>query len=228
MLYRYETHCHTSEVSRCSRMSGADLVRFYKGLNFDGIFITDHFLNGNTYYNDPKVDWESRIKGFVEGYENAKIEGDRLGLDVFFAWEYTYHGTDYLTYGLDAEWLLAHPEVMEMTPNQYFDFVHSEGAFIVHAHPMRQAGYIPMICLFPDKVDAVEVDNASMKDIVNERGMWYAESYGLLKTAGSDTHFLDGRKRFAGVDSEVKFESPADYGKALREGKLTRISVSID
>ncbi len=47
-LFKYETHTHTSEVSKCSRITAVELVRFYKRCGFSGICITDHFLNGNT------------------------------------------------------------------------------------------------------------------------------------------------------------------------------------
>jgi hypothetical protein len=65
--YKYETHAHTSEVSRCSRISAVDLVRFYKGIGFSGLCITDHFLNGNTTV--PKdLSWSERIELFCRGY----------------------------------------------------------------------------------------------------------------------------------------------------------------
>lgn len=226
LKYRYETHSHSSEVSRCSRMTGAELVRFYKGLDYTGIFVTDHFLNGNTAV--PKeLPWEERVELFMKGYENALEEGKRVGLDVFFAWEYTYKGSDHLTYGLDKEWLLAHPDVCDWTPIEYFDRVHADGAFVVHAHPMRRAKYIKMITLFPEQSDAVEVDNSSMLDIVNEHGLWYAESFGLLKTVGSDTHYTENRTRFAGVDIPYKINGALDYAAAVKSGEAEMFSLNI-
>ena len=62
-LYRYETHTHTSEVSKCSRITAAELVRFYKKCGFDGICITDHFLNGNTTVPQG-LKWTERIELF--------------------------------------------------------------------------------------------------------------------------------------------------------------------
>jgi len=227
MKFRYETHCHTSEVSRCGKLSAAEIVRLYKKLDYTGIFVTDHFMNGNSYVNTASMAWEERVAGYCKGFDAAYEEGQRVGLDVLFAWEYTYKGTDYLTYGLDREWLYAHPDVCDWTPNQYFDKVREDGAFVVHAHPMRQAGYIPMICLFPDKVDAVEVDNASMLDIVNERGNWYADSYGLLKTAGSDTHSIHNRRRLAGIDANRRILTPADYGDIIRSGDYSLFSLPV-
>ncbi len=46
-MYKYETHCHTSPVSACGKASVEDTVCFYKRMGYDGIFITNHFLDGN-------------------------------------------------------------------------------------------------------------------------------------------------------------------------------------
>mgnify|MGYP000842334657 CR=1 FL=1 len=47
-MYKYELHCHTAKVSACSRMGAEELVELYLENGYDGIFVTDHFLNGNT------------------------------------------------------------------------------------------------------------------------------------------------------------------------------------
>ncbi|MFA6948561.1 MAG: PHP domain-containing protein [Eubacteriales bacterium] len=206
--FRWETHCHTSQTSRCSRFDGGAMSRFYKSIGYDGICVTDHFFNGNTTV-PREGDWRDRVGAFEAGYKAAKEAGDEIGLKVFFAWEYSIQGNDFLTYGLDADWLRATPEVMEWSLNEYLANVRSLGAFVTHAHPFRQAGYIAMIRLLPDLVDAAETDNSSMKDEINDRAVWYAEQYGLLKMSGSDNHWA-GRERLAGCDF---ITSPADIGE---------------
>ena len=228
MLYRYETHCHTKEVSRCSRLSSTALVTLYRKLGYTGIVITDHFFNGNTTVPRKGMAWEDRVEMFMTGYRSARAEGEKQGLDVFFAWEYSYFQSDFLTYGLDENWLLAHPDVCDWTPHEYFDRVKADGAFLVHAHPLRTARYIKHISLFPDKIDTVEVDNASMQDVVNERDHWYAESFGFYKTAGSDTHFLENRHRFSGIDSPIRFTDIRQYGEELKKGNLKLFSLNLD
>ena len=112
--------------------------------------ITDHFFNGNT--SVPRdLPWEERVELFYSGYELAYEEGKKQGFDVFFGWEWTFRGTDILTYGLGKEWLLAHPEVWELSINDYCDLARESGAFLVHAHPFREAAYIDMIRLFPER-----------------------------------------------------------------------------
>ena len=46
-MYKYETHLHTSPVSRCASAGVKEHLEFYKNLGYDGIFITNHFLDGN-------------------------------------------------------------------------------------------------------------------------------------------------------------------------------------
>lgn len=80
----YETHLHTSEASACSIITGAEQARTYKEAGYSGIIVTDHFFNGNTAI--PKgLPWEKRVEMFGKGYENAKKEGDKIGLSVFLA-----------------------------------------------------------------------------------------------------------------------------------------------
>lgn len=225
-LYKYETHAHTSEVSRCSKISAIDLVRFYKDLGFNGLCITDHFLNGNTTV--PKeLSWSERIELFCRGYEEGYAEGKRIGIDVFFGWEYSYRGTDFLTYGLDKKWLLDHPELLDMDLNSYCDLVHAEGGFIAHAHPFREASYIDMIRLIPRKVDAVEVDNACRTDFENKLADEYADNYGLLKIAGSDNH-VGILNRICGIQVSERLNSVNDMCKAIIDGRIDLFTILRD
>lgn len=216
-IYQYETHAHTSETSKCSRLTSLELVRFYQSLGYAGLCITDHFFNGNTTV-PPDLSWRNRVELFCKGYENAFAEGNRIGIDVFFGWEYSYHGSDFLTYGLNKDWLLDHEGLLQLDVNEYCDLVHKCGGFIVHAHPFREANYIPMIHLLPRKVDAVEINNASMPDEVNERAEQYADSYGLLKSAGSDTHFY-GKPRLSGLQLTRKLTGIEDMVSSIKSGE---------
>ncbi|HHT35837.1 MAG TPA: PHP domain-containing protein [Firmicutes bacterium] len=215
-VYRYETHAHTAEVSRCGQISAVKLVRTYKDLGYSGLCITDHFLNGNTTVPHDLA-WDEQIKLFSRSYYKAYEEGQRLGMRVFFGWEYSFRGTDLLTYGLDPEWLLAHPEVMELHINHYCDLVHDHGGFIAHAHPFREADYIDLIRLLPRKVDAVEVINSCRTDFENALADQYADNYHLLKIAGSDNH-VGYLETFAGLELPRPAENICDLLNAVKTG----------
>lgn len=210
-------HTHTHEVSRCASISAQELVQFYKDRGFRGICITDHFLNGNTTVAH-NLDWAQRIEMFCSGYEKALIHGQKIGIDVFFGWEYSYFGTDFLTYGLDKSWLINHPNLLDLSVNEYLDLVRSEGGFVVQAHPFREDSHIEAIRLFPRKVDGIETINANRNDFENERAKEYAENYHLLQISGSDNH-SGAQQRLCGVKSDRTLADIQDLITALKNGE---------
>lgn len=196
--YKYETHTHTKEASECASWSAVESVRAHKDAGFTGIIVTNHFFYGNTAI-DRTLPWEQWVKEFCEAFHLAKAEGDRIGLQVFFGWEAGYNGTEFLVYGLDEEWLLAHPEIKDATVEEQYALVKADGGMVIHAHPFREEDYIPEIRLYPDLVDGVEVYNgahSSPKSIghnnpeYNTRALEYAKKHNLRMTSGSDTHRL--------------------------------------
>ena len=220
--YALETHLHTSEASQCSQVPGREAARFYKELGYSGIIVTDHFFNGNTAIPS-HFPWEERVRLFCRGYENAAREGRRIGLDVFFGWEYGYHGTEFLTIGLDTEWLMTHPDVLEWGVEDYLARVRADGALVVHAHPFREAPYIRTLRLFPKHVDAVEVINSRNENVAQDmKACLYAKKHALARTSGSDTHdtqTLPG----GGMIFKKRPDSVVELISMIRNGDCTRL-----
>ena len=212
--YRYDLHVHTYEGSACGHSPGAEMADFYKEQGYAGIVITDHFWNGNTR-PDRSLPWAEWVGEFMKGYENARQQGEKIGLTVLFGWEYSFHGNDFITLGLDREWLLCHQEITGMDIVDYLDFVRSEGAYVIHAHPFFEARYIPYIRLLPRHVDAVEVLNAPKKGFCNDRALEYAKAYDLTQTGGSDCHGTNW-KDLSGVELDRPVDSIEQLISALR------------
>lgn len=224
-MYRYETHMHTIEASACANSSAADMADKYKAEGYDGIFITDHFFNGNSAV--PRdLSWKERIELYCAGYENALKRGKEIGLDVFFGIEYGNGGSDFLIYGLDKQWLLDHDYILDMGLTQFLELARSEGAFAVQAHPFRDYPYIRSTTHCPHFVDAIEIINAShpLDTPFNDRAAEFARWYDLPVTAGSDAHNTTDRWYGGGVVSETPFKSYKDYAEAVRNGKLTLLN----
>jgi histidinol phosphatase-like PHP family hydrolase len=220
-LYRYETHLHTSEASACGILSGAEHVRNYKAAGYDGIVVTDHFFNGNS--NIPKnITWEERIDLFCRGYENAKAEGERIGLSVFFGWEANFNCTEFLIYGLDKTWLLKHPDILSWTIEEQYKRVHEDGGYVVHAHPFRERDYIKEIRLFPECVDAVEAINVgNHNDELDKKAMAYAKKHKLPVTAGTDAHRLE--TNHSGLAFNHRIDDIGDFITSIKTGKYELI-----
>ncbi len=216
-LFRYETHLHTSEASACAIFSAKEHVRYYKAAGYDGIVVTDHFFNGNTCI-PAGLPWEERVDLFCRGYENAKAEGDKLGLKVFFGWEANFAATEFLVYGLDKAWLLNHPEVLSWPVEEHYRRIHEAGGFVVHAHPYRIRPYIKEIRLFPKLVDAVEAVNlGNHNDTFDRQALVYARKHKLPVTAGTDAH---GNERLhSGMAFSYEIENIQDFIEGIRAGK---------
>ena len=213
MPFLYETHLHTCTASACGRSTGKEHARFYKEAGYTGIIMTDHFFGGNTAVNR-SLPWEKRIDLFWQGYEDAKEEGDRIGLDVFFGLEQGFHGDEYLIYGLTKEYMKAHPEMERWTRQQQLDEVHRAGGCVIQAHPFRIRGYMDRIrvgTLFCDGIEAANRGNEALDDARAYR-MGCAER--LLMTAGSDNHSSPIETPF-GVELATRLTDIRDYVRII-------------
>lgn len=217
--YLYETHVHTSPVSKCAAATPEETVTFYREMGYDGLFLTNHFLDGNIGidYDRP---YEEKIEFYFSDYEEALRVGRTQNFKVFLGVELSYGGTDFLIYRLDKVWYLEHPEIMTMGKREELAFMKSAGAFIVQAHPFRECEYIDHIRLYPRSVEAVEVLNlGNNTEQANRMAELYAAHYGLAMVAGSDNHHAGGQRSLAGIKTKAPLCSVQDYIDAVRAGK---------
>ena len=214
----YETHMHTMPASACSRTRGRDYIPRYIDAGYAGVMITDHFWHGNCGI-DRSLPWREFVHRFCAGYEDALNEGMKRGFSVFFGWEESFEGNDFLVYGLDKQWLLEHPEVITWDRRRQFEEARQSGGCVVHAHPFRAASYVHGIHLSPGLVDAIEGYNAANEQRWNVLGMRYAKACALPVTAGSDNHHAErmGPSNLAGVAFEHPLRSVDDYVRAIRK-----------
>ncbi len=225
MGYKYETHLHTKEGSRCAIATGAEQVRSYYEAGYAGIIVTDHFFNGNTTVPED-LPWEERVNLYCLGYENAKKEGDKLGMDVFFGIESGFQGTDFLIYGLGKDWLLANSDILSWSMEEQYKHVKADGGWVVHAHPFREAWYIQEVRLVPKFMDAVEVinrGNNAIDPIYNKQAYDYAKNLGVPMTSGSDVHSVPALN--GGMEFDTRLTSIQDYMTRVmnREGHVIGI-----
>ena len=209
-MYRYETHLHTYPVSRCAKHTVREALEFYKSLGYEGVFITNHFLDGNINIERDRP-FEEKLEFYCSDYEEGLRLADQIGIRVLFGVEMSYKGTDFLVYGLDKAWYLAHPEIMDMKRSELLAYLMASGALVIQAHPYREAGYIDHIRLFPRQVHGIETPNASRPDFENNIAAYYADYYGLITVAGSDNHSLTKQKHLAGLEFETPIRDEADY-----------------
>ena len=216
-MYRYETHLHTAPISKCAVATMEETLRFYKAMDYDGVFITEHFLDGNTTV-DKNLPWEEQIDRYFSSYEQGLELSNEIGLKIFPAVEMSYNGTDFLIYGLYKEWYKAHPEIMTMKKSAELTFLAQNGALIIQAHPFRNIDHIR---LFPNFIHGTEIVNTGRTDFENSMAKIYADSYNLIEFAGSDNHNAAKKKYLAGMESKTPINSVEEFIQGVRNKSIT-------
>ena len=218
--YLYETHCHSSQCSRCAYSSSRELVRAYRAAGYAGLVLTDHFIFGNTAV-DQSLPWPERMGAYYDAYLEARDEGEPLDFDVIFGIEHNYgHGKEILIYGLELDFLLANPDIPELSPEDFVRRVHDAGGLAIHAHPYRDRPYIDMsVGPRADIVDGAEIYNACSRpgedrqalDLASGRGGW-------ILTSGGDIHnAADSRIGAAGIWLPRRVKTSAEFAAALAQ-----------
>ena len=217
---------HTLPVSRCARYGVRENLEFYRSLGYDGIFITNHFLDGNINI-DRSLPYEEKVEFYFSDYYEALKLSEEIGIKVFLGVEISYRGTDFLIYGLNKEWFLAHPEIMDMKKSEELPFLASHGALVIQAHPYRQDRHIDHIRLFPHCIEGVETVNACRTELENRMADIYADAYGFVKTAGTDNHIGSRITHLAGMESDTPLTDEADFIRRIRNQEMKIFTLDI-
>ena len=216
-MYRYETHLHTSVSSACSRFTPEEIIEKYTRLGYAGVFVTDHYLRGNS--SVPKdLPYDERVKLYFDGYRAVKKCAKGSGLDVFCGVEISHFGTDFLFFGLDEEWYVNNPAIMTETPREFCHRALDAGALVLQAHPYRERHYIDHLRLFPSDVEGIEIVNATEGERSNNLAKILAEAYNLKISAGSDIHRAS-QEELAGMEFQEKLKSEQDFIDKIRRGE---------
>lgn len=217
MLYRYETHCHANLCSRCAHSTPEEMVRAYKNAGFAGLVLTDHFIHGYNCVN-PNLPWAERMLCYHNAYLQAKAEGDKLDFDVIFGIEHAHGGgQEVLVYGIDLEFLLAHPEIETANLKEFSALVHAAGGLVIQAHPYRYGGWEVPVRL--DLVDGIEVCNAGNEPLKNQMALQKSSEHICILTAGADSHAAwEERVGTTGIALPYRISSGRGLVDALKKG----------
>ena len=161
------------------------------------------------------------MRHFVTGYVEAKKAGYKYDLDVFLGWEFTIMGADFLTYGLDLDFLLTNPDLDNLGIEKYSSLVRENGGYLAQAHPYRDAYYIEHnYPVAPHFIDGVEVYNAMDNNNSNSKAYAFAKEHDLPMQSGTDSHRTGGYN-YAGILLRERAESIHDIIEAIKTGNVT-------
>ena len=221
MMYRYETHCHSSQGSRCARNSSQELVRGYYAAGYAGLVLTDHFIYGNTAV-DQTLPWNERMQCYYDAYLDAREAAKDLDFDVIFGIEHAYgDGKEVLIYGIDLHFLQSNPDIPELTLDELVERVHDYGGIVVQAHPYRDRSYVNMsVQPRADIVDGIEVYNVFNKPGEDKKALVLSHEKDYIITSGGDIHnAFDPQIGAAGILLPYRVHDEKEFVAALKQRK---------
>ena len=218
-MYLYETHLHAQPISACARVSIRHNLEFYKEKGYTGVFMTDQFVDGNFKLDARSLSYEERIRYYFSAFKEGKEIGKEIGLDVFYGFEMSHGGTDFLVYGIDEEWCRAHEDMDKLPKSKLLKQLMEEGALVIQAHPFREAGYIDHIRLFPRCIQGTEIFNACRTDFENKLALRYCENYELIPFSGTDNHVGSAIPRLGGMATKEPIKDERDFIEKVLSGK---------
>lgn len=219
MMYRYETHCHSSQCSRCGRSTSQELVKSYHEAGYAGFVLTDHFIFGNTAVSRD-LPWAERMQQYYDAYLDARKAAEGLDFDVIFGIEHAYgDGKEVLIYGIDLQFLQSNPDIPELTLDELVTRVHDYGGIVVQAHPYRERSYVN-ISVEPraDIVDGMEVYNAFNQPGEDKKALLLSKQKHYILTSGGDIHnAADAKIGAAGILLPHRVHDEKEFTAALKQ-----------
>lgn len=218
-MFKTELHCHSMDISECARVSVDDITKKYTEAGYSTLVLTNHF-NTYTINRWGAKSWDEFIDMYVSAYEKLK-QAAQGKLNILWGMELRFDANvnDYLVFGVTAEFLKSHPDMLQMNPESFHNLCKENGLLFIQAHPFRNS----MTIVRPDCLDGVEVFNGHMgHDSRNEIAELWAEKYNLIKTSGTDFHYNHVPAN-AGIVTECEITSMAQLVKTLRSGDYTLI-----
>lgn len=210
MGYKFETHCHTCEVSACARRSAKEAVESYIEAGYDGIVITDHY-NPEAFKKANITTKDEMAEHFLKGYREAlKAANGKINIILGMEIRFYEKANDYLVYGITEEFIKKYPDMMEMGIEKFSDLAHENGMVIFQAHPFRNN----MTIINPDWVDGYEVKNCNPRhDSRNEIALMWAKKFGKKMSSGSDYH----QKEDVALGGVIFEKNVSDAAEFVRE-----------
>ncbi len=215
-MFKYELHCHTKPVSKCSRFPVKELVETYIEHGYNGIVLTNH-INAMTFMEQKTSHWSDLMTYYLRDYEEAiRVANGRI--TVLLGAELRFHenGNDYLLYGENLkDFLLKTEHLMYMGIKKFSPLAREADTLVFQAHPFRNG----MTITNPNLIDGIEVFNAHPRhDSRNDLAKLWQERYDLLRCAGSDAH--EAGDISSGILTNIEIKDSKTLVDVLKTGQF--------
>lgn len=213
-MFKTETHLHTRPVSFCAYFQPEEMIRFYKAAGYHTVFVSDHFA-ANHFARLGELSWQEKNALLYGSYLRAKVEGEKLGMNVLFSPELTLCGNHYLLYHADLGFLNSREDFFSLTMEEFYRHAKAHGIFIVQAHPYRDGKCKPT----PEYVDGFEIINTNPRhENHDDLSIPLIEQYRLPFSAGSDAHREEDIAKVAMLSAQ-EIKTTEQYIELLKSGQ---------
>lgn len=225
MMYKIETHLHTSHSSPCGKVEAETIARLYAEAGFHGIVVTDHYFHYTCRPHCWNIPYRDYFKVFIEGYHRLFKAAEPYGLKIYKGAEVRFdeNFNDYLLLNYPDS-LLQDPEaIFTMGLEKFSPLVRQAGALLIQAHPFRDKN----TPADPALVDGYEVKNASPRAANHNEltAEFIAQHPGKLQLCGSDFHRVEDTG-CGGILTEILPENEAALATLLRAENYTLLTVA--
>lgn len=224
MGYKTELHCHTSDISPCASNSAECLAKKHIDAGYSTVVLTNHATSGIRRRVSGDAPWEDFVRKYFDAAEKVRGYADgRLnvlcGMEISFDRE---GPNDYLVFGADEAFCLAHPDMFEMDHRSFCALARENGLLFIQAHPMR----FGIVTVSPDFVDGYEVFNGhpGQRSHNSLAQMWaeHFTEHELILTSGSDNHYTEAMPN-SGIVTDEPITTDAELIRVLRSGRYELI-----
>lgn len=223
-MFKTELHLHTSETSKCGRMTAAQQVQAYHDAGYSTIVVSDHLSPGFYNRHPDYTDSEAGIL-FFDGYRNAKRAAKAYeDMHVIPAGEIEFDGCNghFVVLGIDEFFFARHPGLPYTDPGAFHRYCKEHGYFIINAHPFRGG---KNRC-HPEYADAIEVYNGNPRHYSVEekiRALEVAEAHPeLVCVSASDAHRTEDTGH-GGILTETLIENAEQLIACLKSRQFSLI-----
>lgn len=222
-IFKTELHCHSTEVSACSKITATQLRDRYISAGYDTVVLTNHFATV-TYEHLKCTDWQDFIDKYIYGYSLLK-NISKGQLEILLAIEIRPKDSpnDYLMYGVSEKFLRENELLFNKSVEKLSKLSRENGILFIQAHPFRDYMQITS----PTLLDGIEVFNGDHggyygADSRNDIAKAYADKYEFIKTSGTDLHYPND-KILGGITTSEKIRSIPQLIEILKNGNYNLI-----
>lgn len=221
-MFKTELHCHSLAISQCARVNNNDIIEAFTKAGYSTLVLANH-LTSFTAQHHCGDDWEAFVEKFVGAYEDLKKDAcGKLNILLGAELRFDENSNDYLLFGITKSFLLEHPEIFSLNPEKFHKLAQENGILLIQAHPFRNG----MTVIRPNFLDGVEVFNGHFgHDSRNEIADAWADKFGLIKTSGTDYHYVTSPAN-GGILTNEEITSMPQLVEILKSGnyELNRVT----